>query len=93
MTLGSLHSADERVGNLTVVMKDAELAAAVLSQLTLVVRATYSNPPAHGARVVAATLTNKDLFAEWSVAPGNRSGDGTVVRRLVAHLIFFFKFQ
>ena len=46
-------------------MKDAELAAAVNSQLTLVVRATYSNPPAHGARVVAATLTNKDLFAEW----------------------------
>ncbi|XP_037068128.1 aspartate aminotransferase, cytoplasmic-like [Pollicipes pollicipes] len=56
---------NERVGNLTVVMSDPELAAAVQTQLTLVVRATYSNPPAHGARVVAATLTNKDLFAEW----------------------------
>lgn len=56
---------NERCGNLTMVMKDAELAAAVLSQMTLVVRAVYSNPPAHGARIVAATLTNKDLFAEW----------------------------
>ena len=63
-------AADERTGNLTVVLKEAELAAAVLSQMTLVVRAIYSNPPAHGARVVAATLTNKDLFAEWSVSGG-----------------------
>jgi aspartate/tyrosine/aromatic aminotransferase len=35
------------------------------SQFTTVVRANYSNPPAHGARVAAAILNNKALNDEW----------------------------
>ncbi|KAG6458390.1 hypothetical protein O3G_MSEX010833 [Manduca sexta] len=58
---------NERVGNLAVVMSDARHAAAVRSQLTWIVRGMYSNPPAHGARLVAAVLADKQLFDEWSV--------------------------
>jgi hypothetical protein len=59
--------ADERVGNLTLVLSDASCAAAIKSQLTWIVRGMYSNPPAHGARVVAAVLSNKQLFDQWSL--------------------------
>jgi len=56
---------NERAGNLTVVVKDASVVANTKSQLTLVVRGMYSNPPAHGARVVEMVLNNDALFAEW----------------------------
>ncbi|XP_037026829.1 aspartate aminotransferase, cytoplasmic [Bradysia coprophila] len=55
----------ERIGNLVVVQKDSSTSAAVLSQLTLIVRATYSTPPAYGARVVSTILSNPDLREEW----------------------------
>merc|ERR1712002_1349748 len=35
------------------------------SQLTLIIRATYSNPPAHGVRIVDTVLSNPDLYQEW----------------------------
>ncbi|XP_073967111.1 aspartate aminotransferase, cytoplasmic-like [Choristoneura fumiferana] len=56
---------NERVGNLTVVTSDAALVPALKSQLTWVVRSIYSNPPAHGARVVATVLSDKALFDQW----------------------------
>ena len=55
----------ERVGALHVVAADAASAAAVLSNVADVVRPLYSNPPAHGARVVARILTDATLEAEW----------------------------
>lgn len=56
---------NERVGNLTVVAKDAEKLAHVLSQMEKIVRVTWSNPPSQGARLVATTLTTPELFQEW----------------------------
>jgi len=56
---------NERIGNLTVVLKDAKAVTNVKSQLTILVRAMYSNPPHHGAKVVATVLNNPQLFAEW----------------------------
>ncbi|CAF4897112.1 unnamed protein product [Pieris macdunnoughi] len=56
---------NERVGNLSVVVNDPKLIPAMKSQLTWVVRGMYSNPPAHGARVVANVLADKKLFDEW----------------------------
>ena len=35
------------------------------SQFTTTVRANYSNPPAHGARIAAAIFNNKALNDEW----------------------------
>lgn len=57
---------DERVGNLTVVARDADKLKKVLSQMEMIVRITWSNPPSQGARIVAVTLNSPELFAEWS---------------------------
>lgn len=56
---------NERVGALTAVAKSADTATAVLSQLKVIIRAVYSNPPCHGAAVVATILTDPDLTARW----------------------------
>lgn len=56
---------NERAGNLTVVVKDPCVIANTKSQLTLIARGMYSNPPAHGARVVEKVLNNDALLAEW----------------------------
>lgn len=55
----------ERVGALSVVCSDADEAARVLSQLKVVIRTNYSNPPTHGAQVVATVLTTPALRALW----------------------------
>lgn len=55
----------ERVGNLVFVQKDAATTAAVLSQLTLIIRAMYSNPPAFGCRIVGTILNCPTLRKEW----------------------------
>jgi aromatic-amino-acid transaminase len=55
----------ERVGALHVVCSDAAEAARVLSQLKTTVRANYSNPPTHGAAIVASVLQAPQLRATW----------------------------
>ncbi|XP_063236773.1 aspartate aminotransferase, cytoplasmic isoform X2 [Bacillus rossius redtenbacheri] len=56
---------NERVGNLTMVLNDKQLVPQVKSQVTLIVRGMYSNPPNHGGRIVATVLNNPQLFEEW----------------------------
>ena len=55
----------ERVGALSVVCASADTAARVLSQLKRVIRTSYSNPPTHGAAVVAHVLSTPALRAMW----------------------------
>jgi len=55
----------ERAGAFTVVCQDKEEAARVESQMKIIVRPMYSNPPRHGARIAAEVMTDKDLRAEW----------------------------
>ncbi|MDF1485203.1 aspartate/tyrosine/aromatic aminotransferase [Ramlibacter sp. H39-3-26] len=55
----------ERVGALSVLCKDKEEASRVLSQLKIVIRTNYSNPPTHGGAVVAAVLGTPALRALW----------------------------
>ena len=55
----------ERVGALSVVANDKEEAARVLSQLEIVIRTNYSNPPTHGGAVVAKVLTTPALRQQW----------------------------
>jgi aromatic-amino-acid transaminase len=55
----------ERVGALSVVCASADECARVLSQLKIVVRTNYSNPPTFGAQVVATVLTTPALRAQW----------------------------
>ena len=55
----------ERVGALSVLCASKEEADRVLSQLKIVIRTNYSNPPTHGGAVVAAVLNNPELRALW----------------------------
>jgi aromatic-amino-acid transaminase len=55
----------ERVGALSVVCESRDEAARVLSQLKVVIRANYSNPPTHGAQIVTTVLTTPALRALW----------------------------
>ena len=55
----------ERVGGLSVLCESKEEADRVLSQLKIVIRTNYSNPPTHGGAVVAAVLGNPELRALW----------------------------
>ena len=60
----------ERVGALSVLCTSKEEADRVLSQLKIVIRTNYSNPPTHGGSVVAAVLGNPELRALWEVELG-----------------------
>ena len=55
----------ERVGALSVVCANADEAGKVLSQLKIVVRTNYSNPPTHGAQVITTVLTTPALRQQW----------------------------
>ncbi|XP_019414380.1 PREDICTED: aspartate aminotransferase 1-like [Lupinus angustifolius] len=57
----------ERVGALSIVCKSTDVASRVESQVKLVVRPMYSNPPIHGASIVAAILRNRDLYNDWTI--------------------------
>ncbi|XP_043490854.1 aspartate aminotransferase, cytoplasmic [Polistes fuscatus] len=56
---------NERAGNMVVVMSDAKEVVQFKSQVTLIIRGMYSNPPNHGARIVSTVLNNPDLCKEW----------------------------
>ncbi|SAK78405.1 aromatic amino acid aminotransferase [Caballeronia fortuita] len=55
----------ERCGGLHVICDDAAQADRVLGQLTSAVRANYSNPPTHGAKIVTHVLNTPELKASW----------------------------
>lgn len=55
----------ERVGALSIVTGSQEEAGRVLSQAKRVIRTNYSNPPTHGATVVANVLNSPELRALW----------------------------
>ncbi|WP_323168570.1 aminotransferase class I/II-fold pyridoxal phosphate-dependent enzyme, partial [Pseudomonas atacamensis] len=55
----------ERVGALTVITQDKDETTRVTSQIKRVIRTNYSNPPTHGASVVAAVLSTPALRQMW----------------------------
>jgi len=57
----------ERVGALSIVTHSKETAARVLSQMMIIVRANYSNPPKHGVAVAATILSDPALLKQWKV--------------------------
>jgi aromatic-amino-acid transaminase len=61
----SLSLYGERVGALSVLCQDKEEAGRVLSQLKIVIRTNYSNPPTHGGQVAATILNTPELRALW----------------------------
>lgn len=55
----------ERVGALTVVTTSEDAAQRALSQVRISVRTNYSNPPTHGAAIVATVLADAELRKQW----------------------------
>ncbi len=55
----------ERVGGITAVTSSADSAKAILSQIKRVIRASYSNPPLHGAAIVNKVLGDQTMRSDW----------------------------
>lgn len=56
---------NERVGALTLIASGSAAATTAVGHLKLRVRTNYSNPPAHGAAIVATILADDALRTEW----------------------------
>ena len=56
---------NERVGAFTLVASDAAVADTAFSQVKTIIRANYSNPPSHGAAVVALVAEDPELYQDW----------------------------
>jgi len=57
----------ERVGAFTLLGQTADEAKALESQLKILIRPMYSNPPVHGARIASMILNTPELRAQWLV--------------------------
>ncbi|KAL3281484.1 hypothetical protein HHI36_004692 [Cryptolaemus montrouzieri] len=57
----------ERVGAFSVTTSNKEESERVLSQIKILIRAMYSNPPINGARIVSEILSDQKLRADWLV--------------------------
>ncbi|KAF7287630.1 aspartate aminotransferase, mitochondrial-like [Rhynchophorus ferrugineus] len=55
----------ERVGALTLLTETTDETERVISQLKILIRGMYSNPPIYGARIATEILSNKDLRFQW----------------------------
>lgn len=56
----------QRVGTLFVVCENKTAALKVGSQVKQLIRAIYSNPPAHGAKIVVEVLKDRELHKIWT---------------------------
>ncbi|KAJ8665575.1 hypothetical protein QAD02_007237 [Eretmocerus hayati] len=55
----------ERVGAFSLINSDKDEAARTLSQIKILIRSMYSNPPINGARIVTVILGNPELRSQW----------------------------
>ncbi|KAK7055019.1 Aspartate aminotransferase, mitochondrial [Halocaridina rubra] len=55
----------ERAGAFSIICNDKDEAARVMSQVKILIRPMYSNPPLHGSRIVATILSNPELHSIW----------------------------
>jgi aspartate/tyrosine/aromatic aminotransferase len=58
---------NERVGALTIICETSDHADTAFTQIKRAARTNYSNPPAHGASIVAEILSNKVLRSLWEM--------------------------
>jgi aspartate/tyrosine/aromatic aminotransferase len=72
----------ERVGALTIVAPTSETAQRALSQLRISIRVNYSNPPQHGAAIVATVLADPALRRQWEAELAGMRGRIHQMRRL-----------
>jgi len=56
---------NERIGAFTLIAKNADIAERAFSQARTIIRASYSNPPSHGANIIINILSDPDMKEEW----------------------------
>ncbi|KAH9571250.1 hypothetical protein CY35_02G085200 [Sphagnum magellanicum] len=71
----------ERIGAINVVVSSPEVATKVKSQLKRLARPMYSNPPVHGARIVANVVGDPTMFDEWRAEMQAMAGRIKTVRQ------------
>ena len=57
----------ERIGALVAVTANADAAAQLHSQVKVIARGMYSNPPSFGARLVCKIMGDKAMYQQWCV--------------------------
>ena len=55
----------ERIGSFSIITDSQKEKAVVDSQLKILIRPMYSNPPMNGARIASYVLSNPELNKEW----------------------------
>lgn len=80
---------NERTGALTVVADNAANAETAMSHVKKIARVIYSNPPAHGGKIVTTVLGNPELRQQWEqelrgMCVRIKELRGTLVRELTA---------
>nr|CAA04697.1 aspartate aminotransferase 2 [Canavalia lineata] len=73
----------QRIGAINVISSSPESAARDTSQLKRIARPMYSNPPVHGARIVADLVSKPQLFDEWKAEMEMMAGRIKNVRQLL----------
>ena len=58
---------NERTGALTVIANNASTVEKIMSHIKLTIRTNYSNPPAHGAKIVTEIVKDPDLRSQWRI--------------------------
>ncbi|KAJ1698500.1 hypothetical protein LUZ63_007012 [Rhynchospora breviuscula] len=71
----------ERIGAINVVCSSSDVANRVKSQLKRLAQPMYSNPPVHGARIVANVVGDPNLFSEWKAEMEEMAGRIKNVRK------------
>lgn len=84
----SLYS--ERVGALFIVCSSSKEREHVLSRVKQIIRVCYSNPPSHGAKVVAQVLENRVLRAQFEAELQGMRGRLSAMRHLLAQALGTF---
>jgi aspartate aminotransferase len=65
LTNFDLYMLGERVGAFSLICGSKDEASKVMSQLKILIRPMYSNPPIHGARIASTILNDASLRAQW----------------------------
>jgi aspartate aminotransferase len=77
----------ERVGALQIIAESTAEKEALESQLKIIIRPMYSNPPLYGARIVEIILNDPQLKKEWLYEVKGMADRIIAMRRkLVQHL-------
>lgn len=77
----------QRVGAFFLVTKDSEQKRSVESQMKRFIRALYSNPPSHGARIVQEVLSDEILKKEWAFELTQMRGRLSTMRNKLVALL------